>query len=164
MTEEEEKCYISVPYISGTSEKLKRIFHKYNVEVAHKPSRNLRSELCCLKDRRTNDEKSGVVYRIGCKDCDAKYVGETGRQVRDRMSEHQRDIRNKKSASKVYEHVRNTGHSFNFEDVSVLDNCAHRKTRLHLESIHTFKENNSINRALILNDTYQPLFVHSSEH
>ena len=74
------------------------------------------------------------------------------------MVEHQRDIRNKKQASKVYEHVRETGHNFNFDNVSVLDDSSHRKTRLHLESIHTFKEPNSINRSLIINPTYKPLF------
>ena len=74
------------------------------------------------------------------------------------MTEHQRDITNKKKVSKVYEHVSRTGHSFNFDNVSVLDNCSNRKTRLHLESIHTYKQTNSINRSLILNSTYQPLF------
>ena len=32
------------------------------------------------------------------------------------------------------------------------------QTRRHLESIHTYKQTNSINRSLILNSTYQPLF------
>ena len=100
-TEAEKSSYISVPYIPGTSERLRKIFRKYNVEVAHKPIRKLRNELCRLKDTRRTDEKAGVVYKIECGDCNAKYVGETGRQVKDRMAEHQRDIRNKKAASKV---------------------------------------------------------------
>ena len=158
VTESEEKSYISIPYIPGTSERLKRIFRRYNLEVAHQPTRKLRSELCHLKDKKTPQEKSGVVYKIDCENCDEKYVGETGRQVRDRMLEHERDVRNKKPASKVFEHVRETGHNFKFENVSILDNSSHKKTRLHLESIHTFKESNSINRSLILNSTYQPLF------
>ena len=157
--EAEQKSFVSIPYIPGSSERLKRIFKKYDVEVAHQPTRKLRSELCHLKDKKTSQEKSGVVYKIDCEDCNAKYVGETGRQVRDRMTEHQRDIRNKKPASKVYEHVRETGHNFNFENISILDNCSNRKTRLHLESIHTFKQPNSINRSLIINPTYKPLFL-----
>lgn len=158
-TEAEKSSYISVPYIPGTSERLRKIFRKYNVEVAHKPIRKLRNELCRLKDTRRTDEKAGVVYKIECGDCNAKYVGETGRQVKDRMAEHQRDIRNKKAASKVYEHVKETGYSFKFDQVSVLDNCPQRKTRLHLESIYTFNEPNSINRSLILNETYRTVFV-----
>ena len=133
------------------------IFTCYDVKVAHQPTRYLRNELCNLKDRRPVQEKAGVVYKIDCADCDAKYVGETGRQVRDRMTEHKRDISNKKNASKVYEHVNRTGHSFKFDDVSILDSCANKKTRLHLESVHTFIHSKSINRSLILNSTYKPL-------
>ena len=156
--EVEKKSYISIPYIPGTSERLKRLFKRYNLEVAHLPTRKLRSEICHLKDKKTPQEKAGVVYRIDCENCDARYVGETGRQVRDRMAEHEKDIQMKKPASKVSEHVQQTGHRFKFNEVSILDNSNHRKTRLHLESIHTFKDTNAINRSLILNSTYQPLF------
>ena len=99
-----------------------------------------------------------LVLYTNCGDCNAKYVGEQGRQVQDRMTEHQRDITNKKRASKVYEHVNQTSHHFKFDDVSILDNCSNKKTRLHLESIHTYKQNNSINRSLTLNSAYHPLF------
>ena len=58
--------------------------------------------------KRTVQEKAGVVYRLDCKDCDAKYVGETGRQVQDRMAEHKRDIEKKKPASKVFQHVQSS--------------------------------------------------------
>ena len=150
--------YVSIPYIPGVSERISRVLNKYDVKVAHQPTRKLRNELCHLKDQRPVQERAGVIYKLDCGDCDASYVGETGRQVQDRMTEHQRDITNKKKVSKVYEHVSRTGHSFNFDNVSVLDNCSNRKTRLHLESIHTYKQTNSINRSLILNSTYQPLF------
>ena len=102
-------------------------------------------------------EKAGVVYKLDCKDCDAKYVGETGRQVQDRMNEHQRDIVNKKRVSKVYEHVSRTGHNFDFDQVSVLDSSNRKKVRLHLESIHSHLQPNSINRSLNLNSAYKPL-------
>ena len=139
-TEAAEKSYASIPYIPGISERLKRIFGKYNLEVAHQPTRKLRSELCNLKDKKTAHEKSGVVYRVDCNNCEAKYVGETGRQVRDRMAEHQKDIQTKKPASKVSDHVRETGHNFNFEDVLILDSSNHRKPRLHLESFRVTSE------------------------
>ena len=156
--ENESQSYVAIPYIPGVSERIRRVFNRYDVKVAHQPTRKLRNDLCRLKDRRPVEERAGVVYKLDCADCNAKYVGETGRQVRDRMTEHKRDISNKKPASKVYEHVSRTGHSFKFEEVSVLDSCSNRKTRLHLESIHTYKEEDSINRSLVLNSAYQPLF------
>ena len=127
------------------------------MNVAHQPTKKLRNELCHLKDKRKIGEVAGVVYKLDCKSCDAKYVGETGRQLQERMTEHQRDIVNKKKTSKVYEHVSKTKHDFDFENVSVLDNCSHRKVRLHLESVHSFIQPNTINRSLILNSAYKPL-------
>lgn len=150
-------AFVSIPYISGVSERISRIFRKYDVNIAHQPSRKLRNELCHLKDKRSVGERAGVVYQLDCKDCDAKYVGETGRQLQDRMKEHQRDIVNKKKVSKVYEHVNTTKHSFDFENVRILDNCSHRKARLHLESVHTYMQHNTINRSLTLDNTYKPL-------
>jgi len=59
-------------------------------------------------------DAAGVIYRLDCNDCDAVYVGETGRQVKDRMREHQSDILKSKPVSKVYRHVNASGHSFDF--------------------------------------------------
>ena len=143
-----QQIYISAPYIQRTSERVSRIFKKYNVNIAHKPTRTLKTELCHLKDHRPVSERAGVVYKVDCSDCDAVYVGETGRQVKDRMREHQRDIVTQKRVSKVYNHVSDTGHDFDFDNVKVLDNCSHYKVRLHLESIHTHLQPNPINRSL----------------
>ena len=157
-TPQQPSNFASVPYIAGTSERISRIFRKYEINIAHQPSRKLKNELCHLKDRRPVAERAGVVYKLGCGDCNACYVGETGRQVEDRMAEHQRDINNRKITSKVFEHVNNTGHNFDFENVSILDKCNHKKVRLHLESVHTYKHSNSINRSLIMDSAYRPLF------
>ena len=122
----------------------------------------MKNELCRLKDRRTVGERAGVVYKLGCGDCNACYIGETGRQVDDRMTEHKRDIENKKANSKVFEHVQSTGHVFDFDNVSVLDHCNHKKVRLHLESFHTYKHPSAINRSLIMKSAYRPLFESST--
>ena len=149
--------YLSIPYVSGISERISRIFKKYDLNVAHQPTKKLKNQLCHLKDKRKVGEKAGVVYKLDCKSCDAKYVGETGRHWQERMNEHKRDIVNKKKTSKVFEHVSTTKHSFDFDNVSVLDNCSHKKVRLHLESVHSYMQPNSINRSLSLNSAYKPL-------
>ena len=69
--------------------------------MAHKPKRTLRNELCHLKDKHIENDRSGVVYGLDCNDCSAIYVGETGRQVKERMKEHRDDIIKKKPVSKV---------------------------------------------------------------
>ena len=146
--------YISAPYIRGTSERVARILRKYDIKLAHKPTRTLKHELTHLKDKQPAFNKAGVVYKLDCNECDAVYVGETGRQVKDRMREHQNDIVKAKQVSKVYNHVNETGHSFNFDNVTVLDNCQSVKVRLQLECIHTELQSNSINRSLNMNSIY----------
>ena len=146
--------FISAPYIRGASERTEKLLKKYDVKLSHKPTRTLSSELCRVKDVRKNHDKAGVVYKIACKSGDAFYVGETGRQVKDRMIEHIKDIEKHKPLSKVYDHVNSTGHEFDFENVSVLDTAPNIKVRKHLESIYTALEPLSINRSITMDSNY----------
>ena len=97
--------------------------------MAHTTTCTLKLELTHQKDKQPTFNKAGVAYKLNCNECDAIYVGETGRQVKDRMREHQNDIVQGKQVSKVYNHVNETGHSFNFDNVSVLDYCQLVKVR-----------------------------------
>ena len=55
-----------------------RIFRKYKVNISHKPTRILETELCHIKYRRPVSERAGVVHKVNCSDCDAVYLWETG--------------------------------------------------------------------------------------
>ena len=121
------------------------VFKQFDINVAHKPTRSIKNEVCKLKDKRENSDKAGIVYGLNCMSCPSVYVGETGRQTRDRMKEHQFDIVKKKAMSKVYKHTAETGHSFNFDDVKILDDTSNVRVRRQLESTHTHLQTNSIN-------------------
>ena len=156
-TDENNNSYISAPYIHGTSERVAKILRPHGVNLAHKPSRTLKHELCHLKDKKPVAQKSGVVYGLACQDCSATYVGETGRFVKDRMREHQNDVIKGKRLTKVYGHVNQTGHTFDFDNIKVYDSSSSVKTRLQLESIYTCLEPNPINRSVTLPSAYHPL-------
>ena len=64
------------------------------------------------------------------------------------MREHRNDIVRAKSVWKVYNHVDQTGHSFEFDNIKVLYLASHVKTRHHLESILTKLQSNSIDTLL----------------
>ncbi|EZA61281.1 hypothetical protein X777_11988 [Ooceraea biroi] len=55
------------------------------------------------KDALPDSNKTGVVYRLKCKDCDACYVGQTKRHLATRVKEHRSDI----SKREVSIHLRN---------------------------------------------------------
>ena len=65
---------VTIPYIQGVSEVVTTILLDINVQVHMKPFRTLRRILSHLKDRISDDDKSSVVYKINCRDCDASYV------------------------------------------------------------------------------------------
>ena len=59
-----------------------------------------------------NCKTSGVVYKIMCKKCPGFiYIGETGRTIKERFSEHRRDARNRKKNKPCGEHFSRPGHS-----------------------------------------------------
>ena len=76
----------TIPYIRGTSETIARILQPYNIRVAHKPITTLRRLLTNVKDRDKPEDKQGEVYKIKCCDCQATYIGETGRNRSTRLT------------------------------------------------------------------------------
>ena len=65
--------------IQGVLEAVTRILLDINVQVHMKPFRTLRRILSHPKDCVSDDDKSSVMYKVNCHDCDANYVGKMGR-------------------------------------------------------------------------------------
>ena len=76
---DDPRSHVTIPYIQGILKAVTRILLDINVQVHTKPFRTLRRILSHLKDCISDDDKSSVAYKINCHDCDASYVGETGR-------------------------------------------------------------------------------------
>ena len=89
---------VVLPYISGVSEKLARIFKKRAIASAMKPHVTLKNLLVHPKDK--TDPKEGV-YTIDCAGCEKKYVGETKRKLKVRVKEHRTEAE-KVSQGSVY--------------------------------------------------------------
>ncbi|XP_067048662.1 uncharacterized protein [Acropora muricata] len=71
----------TIPYIQGTSETIARILRPYIIRVAHKPiftSRRLRTN---VEGKDKPEDRLGAVNKIHCSDCQATYIGETGRNL-----------------------------------------------------------------------------------
>ena len=78
----------TIPYIRGTSETIARILQPYNIRVAHKPITTLQRLLTNVKGKDKPEDRQGAVYKIKCCDCQASYIGETGRNLSTRLTEH----------------------------------------------------------------------------
>ena len=94
---EQCKGYVVIPYIQGTSEKIKRVLQQHGLKVVQKPTRRLGDVISKIKDEVVDGKETGVVYSIPCKDCDVQYIGQTGRVFLTRKKEHISSVRNFKT-------------------------------------------------------------------
>ncbi|PFX24224.1 hypothetical protein AWC38_SpisGene11181 [Stylophora pistillata] len=102
----------TIPYIKGMSENISRILLPFNIRVAHKPITTLRQLLTNVKDKDEPRNRQGTIYKINCSDCQASYIGETGRNLTTRLTEHRRATRKeqlKQSSGSVQDENISTG-------------------------------------------------------
>ncbi|XP_072177261.1 uncharacterized protein [Diadema setosum] len=122
-TTEKRRYNVTVPYVSGLSEKIRRIFSKHHIPVSFKPTNTLRQMLVHPKDKTPKDQQNNVVYAIQCKDdeCDELYIGETKQTLAKRMYQHRRASSSGCGDSAVYSHMNSSNHTFDNKDVVILD-------------------------------------------
>ena len=85
------KGHATVPYIGGATEPISRLIRKTGVAAHAKNHTTIRSILVAHKDKDNHQDKRGVVYQLTCHDCEASYIGETERSLKQRLKEHQKD-------------------------------------------------------------------------
>ena len=93
-----------------------RILQPYNIRVAHKPITTLRRLLTNVKDKDKPEDRQGAVYKIKCCDCQASYIGEIGRNLSTRLTEHKRATRN----SDVNNHIAETKHQIDWDSATFI--------------------------------------------
>ena len=118
--------FTSIPYVQGVSEPISRILTQVGIGVALKPHHTLSLLFRKHKDVINFEQKRGLVYQISCRDCNAVYVGETGRSVRTRKREHADAVKTfntKKSA--LSQHVMEFDHRIDWDNVKILKSESH---------------------------------------
>ena len=94
-TDEEtrKRATISIPYIQGTSEAIRRVLSQLGIRTATCSSKIKWSIMKGIKDKQKEEDIPGVVDAIGCGGCRKVYVGETRRMAAQRVKEHKSDTR-----------------------------------------------------------------------
>jgi len=93
-----------------------------------------------LSNNRTKNNDQIGVYKFPCNSCPSTYIGETERNLPVRLSEHMRDIRNKKETSGPYIHLRNNPtHHFDVEDALLIDSEKRPQVRKFKEFLYITK-------------------------
>ena len=126
---------LTLPYIGGLSEAVRRVLRPLDIKVAFCPLCTLRHQLVRPKDHVPRDQRAGVVYQIPCSGCPKVYIGQSGRTLKHRLSEHRRAIQNGDvAASALAEHTWSTGHRMDLSKAEVVDAQPFMTTRCLLES------------------------------
>ena len=92
--------YVTLPYISGITDALRRILRKQNIRVATKPLKTLQRMFPSPKLQIAPEQRTNVVYII----IYLALIGETGTSFETRKKEHIRSVKNCKKGSNIGMH------------------------------------------------------------
>ncbi len=127
-----------LPYVRGCSERIARIFRRYDFFIAYKPFNKLSSIFRLPKDPIPERAICGVVYEIPCTDCEKVYIGQTGNSLDTRLQQHRAAcVHHQPEKSALAEHSLNASHRVDWSGARVLSREQQWRRRLLLESIHT---------------------------
>ena len=128
----EPKTTLTLPYIRGLSEAIRRVLPPLGVKVVFRPLWTLHQMLVRLKEPVPVKEHKGVVCTIPYVECSSVYISPTGRSLKQRVNEHRHALKNppwQGMCSRL--------------DMQVLDHHQHASTRCMLESWN-IKDNQAV--------------------
>ena len=79
------KGHVTLPYIGGMTEPISRLTRKVGVAAHAKPHTTIKSILVACKDNNHPQDKYGAIYQLTCHECEASYIGETERALKQRL-------------------------------------------------------------------------------
>ena len=92
------------------------------------------------KEHHPGDKKQGVVYEVPCKDCEAVYIGETGRNLQERIKEHKYVVKRKDENNRIAVQAWSEDHTVNWDEAKIRELEPVTWRRKILEAIHIQQE------------------------
>ncbi|XP_045535441.1 uncharacterized protein LOC123721261 [Papilio machaon] len=159
-----ERVPAYLPYMRRVTDKIGHLLRrKYSIKTIFRPLTQIRRVLRSPKDRTPLDGPG--VYEIPC-DCGKSYIGETGRNINTRLSEHIRCMRKLDSnTSAVAEHaLTSNSHYIRFDRVKVLARDKDFVSRKLLEAIEIGRRPNfNRDKGWSLSPAWEPVLLRSKQ-
>ena len=106
----------TILYIKGISENISRILQPFNIRARSQTYHHTTSVTDLnVKDKDEPGNRQRAVYKINCSDCHASYIGETGRNLTTRLTEHKRATRKGDVTNYVAKRHRLTNHTIDWD-------------------------------------------------
>ena len=124
-----------LPYIQHITEPIQRVCRKLGVKIVFRTPQTLRQQLVRLKTARPKLKKKNVIYKVPCLDCTSVYIGETGRCLQVRLTEHKVAVRRGDRKNGIATHAWDHNHRVNWEGAQVIQTEPFYWKRRVLEAI-----------------------------
>ena len=108
-----------LPYIQGVSERIDRGCRQLGFRVVFKSGHKLGQSLMRAKTAVKDEVKKGVVYEVPCGECEQVYIGETGRNLREKLKEHQYAVKKENSKNGIAAHTCQQQHAVDWDAAKV---------------------------------------------
>ena len=129
----------------------------YTIRVAHKLITTLRRLLANVKDKDKPEDRQGAVYKIKFCDCQATYIGETGRNLSMQLTRHKQATKKDDVNNHIAEHHLQTKHRIDWDSATRITYSTDYYQRLTLKSWFTKLEQTPLNHSQQLPAPYKRL-------
>eukprot|EP00061_Rhincodon_typus_P004657 g23113.t1 len=128
---------ITLPYIRNTSELITRLLRPLGIRIAHKPTSILSQLLTWTKDPLPTMDRTNVICKIPCRDCNKHYIGQTGRKLTAGV---QLVTKRHDQYSLISIHVDKENHQFDWDNTRILGQAEQRQAQEFLEALFSTKK------------------------
>ena len=143
--EEERQKVIFLPYVHGLSQKIENICRRLGIKTIFKSSNTLRQSLVHVKNSIPEEKKKGVVYEVPCMDCEQVPIGETGRTMQKRVTEHKTAMRKYDKKNGIAVHAWRADDRIEWEAARVGTRAAQYWKRRVVEDLQIQKQSSRMN-------------------
>ena len=135
--------YASIVYYKNITERIEQLFrNETNIILAPKSNTTLGKNIFSNpKQKVATNEKSNVVYKIDCTDCNKTYIGQTKNHLKNRRNNHKNDIKRGLQNTALATHTIENLHKFNFDKTKILTHEQNKNKRLFFEMAEILKHN-----------------------
>lgn len=147
-----EKRYIAAKYTSIMPKILKSVLKNKGYTVSFKTNNKIQHYFKQNKDIPVHQQTG--IYKITCSDCDCCYIGQSGRGMKQRFSEHIPKNTSNYLKSNYAQHLIDMQHRYTSfeENLQILHRCKKGKLMDSLEEYEIYKEIKNNNTLNLLND------------
>ena len=145
-------------YVTGLSERIKRVCRPLGVKTVCTSRGTLRSSVVQVKQPR-EDKKRGVIYEVPWKDCECVYIGETSRTLEKWLSEHKNAVKKHDTKNGIAVHSWTNQHQVDWEAAKTREMEGNYLKRQVLEALHIYRQQHTSNLdcGLAINSSWLPL-------